>query len=138
MSLRALGVVRMTVCRSAWTGVRLKRYDRAFDAAGRDHAISKSPGFTVLELLIVLGIVGVVSALILPAIQQSREAARQVRCKNQLHQIGVALHAYHTKLNCFPSGWIIEVPIGQDSQNGWGWLSMLLPNLGQSQVFNSI
>src|SRR5262245_60206201 len=91
-----------------------------------------SLGFTVLELLLVLAIVMVLCALILPAVQQSREAARQVQCKQQLHQIGVALHAYHTKTSCLPSGWIIEVPVAPDSQNGWGWLAMLLPQMDQN------
>jgi prepilin-type processing-associated H-X9-DG protein/prepilin-type N-terminal cleavage/methylation domain-containing protein len=95
-------------------------------------------GFTVLELLVVLAVVLIMCALILPAMQHAREASRQVRCKNQLHQIGVALHAYHERTNCLPPGWIIEVPIGENSQNGWGWLAMLLPHLDQSIVVNSI
>jgi prepilin-type N-terminal cleavage/methylation domain-containing protein len=95
-------------------------------------------GFTVIELLIVIAIIAVICSLVLPAIQQVRESARQVQCKNNLHQIGLALQAYHAATRCFPPGWIVETPINQDSQNGWGWLSMLLPAADQSAVYNSI
>jgi prepilin-type processing-associated H-X9-DG protein/prepilin-type N-terminal cleavage/methylation domain-containing protein len=128
----------MTLRHRPTSGIGLRRGPAAGSPATLARACTRSPGFTVLELLVVLAIVAVVCALILPAVQQSREAARQISCKQQLHQIGVALHAYHAKTNCLPSGWIIEVPIGQDSQNGWGWLAMLLPNMDQNTLFNSI
>jgi prepilin-type N-terminal cleavage/methylation domain-containing protein len=95
-------------------------------------------GFTVIELLIVIAIIAVVCALILPAVQQVREGARQVQCRNNLHQIGLALQSYHAVTRCFPPGWIVETPIAGDSENGWGWLSMLLPEADQRSVYNSI
>jgi prepilin-type N-terminal cleavage/methylation domain-containing protein len=98
----------------------------------------RTRGFTVLELLVVISVVAVLCAVVLPAVQHAREAARQIQCKNNLHQIGVALHAYQTATNCFPSGWIIETPVERDSKNGWGWLAMLLPEMEQGLLFNSI
>jgi prepilin-type N-terminal cleavage/methylation domain-containing protein/prepilin-type processing-associated H-X9-DG protein len=99
---------------------------------------SPSAGFTVIELLVCLAIIAVLCAIVLPAVQQARESARQVQCKNNLHQIGLALNSYHATTNCFPPGWIVETPIQDDSHNGWGWLAMLLPSAEQGPLFNSI
>jgi prepilin-type processing-associated H-X9-DG protein len=99
---------------------------------------SSRGAFTVIELLVALGIIAILCALVLPAVQQAREGARQVQCKNNLHQIGLALQSYHERVRCFPPGWIVETPIGSDSHNGWGWLSMLLPTLDQGPLFNAI
>ena len=95
-------------------------------------------GFTVIELLVCLAIIAVLCAIVLPAVQQARESARQLQCKNNLHQIGLALSSYHASTRCFPPGWIVETPIQQDSHNGWGWLAMLLPSADQGPLFNSI
>lgn len=95
-------------------------------------------GFTVIELLVCLAIIVVLCAIVLPAVQQVRESARQVQCKNNLHQIGLALNSYHATTRCFPPGWIVETPIEQDSHNGWGWLAMLLPAADQGPLFNTI
>ena len=61
-------------------------------------------GFTVLELLVVIGVIGLLAALILPAVQASREAARATRCRNNLKQIGLALHEFEAARGVFPSG----------------------------------
>ena len=95
-------------------------------------------GFTVFELLVVVATVTILLALVLPAVHQAREGARQIQCKNNLHQIGLALHAYHERMGCFPPGWILQTPVVHDSQNGWGWLSMLLPMMDLEPIFNSI
>lgn len=97
-----------------------------------------SRGFTVVELLVVIAVIAVLCALVLPAVQQAREAARQLQCKNNLHQIGVALHSYQAATSCYPPGWVIETPVGRDSGNGWGWLAMLLPEMDQGALFNNI
>ena len=93
--------------------------------------------FTLVELLVVIAIIGVLVALLLPAVQYAREAANRMSCTNNLKQIGLALHNYHDVHKRLPPGWIgaTEDPA---SQNGWGWASMILPQMEQGPLFDQI
>lgn len=95
-------------------------------------------GFTLIELLVVIAIIGILVALLLPAVQRAREAARRMSCKNNLKQIGIAMHNYHDVHRSFPPGWL-AVRNGRlaphDGGNGAGWALMLLPHLEQVNLW---
>ncbi len=98
-------------------------------------------GFTLIELLVVIAIIAVLIALLLPAVQQAREAARRTQCKNNLKQIGLALHNYHDQFRTFPPGWIsVDAATGQmtplNGGSGAGWALLLLPQIDQSSLYN--
>ncbi|MEW4526319.1 DUF1559 domain-containing protein [Maioricimonas sp. JC845] len=67
----------------------------------------RSYGFTLIELLVVIAIIGLLVAMLMPAVQQAREAARRSSCGNNLHQIAIAMHSYHEALRSFPSGFVL-------------------------------
>jgi prepilin-type N-terminal cleavage/methylation domain-containing protein len=101
-------------------------------------------GFTLVELLVVIAIIGILVALLLPAIQSAREAARRTQCKNQLKQIGLAIHNDVDSRGVFPTGGAgshlkIEnyldngKPFGPDKQ-GLGWAYQILPYLEDGAV----
>ncbi|HTI49623.1 MAG TPA: DUF1559 domain-containing protein, partial [Planctomycetaceae bacterium] len=104
-------------------------------------SISKSRfrGFTLIELLVVIAIIGVLVALLLPAVQQAREAARRAQCKNNLKQLGLALHNYHDTANTLPPGWISgNAGVTATGCSGWGWGTMILPNLDQGPLYQTL
>jgi len=94
----------------------------------------RSRGFTLIELLVVIAIIAVLIALLLPAVQQAREAARRTQCRNNLHQIGLALHNYHDTHQCFPSGWVGST--GSDAPSH-GWAVMILPFMDEMALYNA-
>ncbi|MBX6312236.1 MAG: DUF1559 domain-containing protein [Isosphaeraceae bacterium] len=89
-------------------------------------------GFTLIELLVVIAIIGVLIALLLPAVQAAREAARRAQCINNLKQIGIGLHNYHDVRGSLPGAYLVY-PTTEFSA-----LSMILPHLEQAPVYNSI
>ncbi|MAT71525.1 MAG: prepilin-type cleavage/methylation domain-containing protein [Planctomycetaceae bacterium] len=112
------------------------------------HSVKTRRGFTLVELLVVIAIVGVLIALLLPAIQAAREAARRVQCTNNLKQLGLAAQNFESATKTLPPGYAsrsLESPPhpGRDPQTwdappGWGWTAFLLPHLEQAALSEQI
>jgi prepilin-type N-terminal cleavage/methylation domain-containing protein len=96
-------------------------------------------GFTLIELLVVIAIIAVLVAMLLPAVQQAREAARRSVCSNNLKQIGIALHNYHETNYVLPPGYIDNDPLADtQNRNLLGWGTFLLPYVDQGALFDKI
>lgn len=96
-------------------------------------------GFTLIELLVVIAIIAVLIALLLPAVQQAREAARRTQCKNNLKQLGLALHNYHDiTVTTFPPGYVGANAATGGYFTGFGWMFMLLPQIDNANLFNTL
>lgn len=114
-------------------------------------------GFTLIELLVVIAIIAILVAILLPAVQQAREAARRSQCKNNLKQIGLALHSYHGIYSTFPMGHDAHFSAWRDSggndrtgygaagttganfaKANWAWGSFILPLIDQANAFETL
>jgi prepilin-type N-terminal cleavage/methylation domain-containing protein len=95
------------------------------------NSIRQKHGFTLVELLVVIAIIGVLVALLLPAVQAAREAARRMSCQNSLKQLGLALHNYHGAIGVFPPSTII---FGGSTNQPWSGQALLMPYLEQSGI----
>ncbi|WP_417376669.1 DUF1559 domain-containing protein, partial [Gimesia maris] len=99
-------------------------------------------GFTLIELLVVIAIIAILIALLLPAVQQAREAARRSTCKNNMKQLGIALHNYHETHRIFPQ-MHVEYARNTDYDPPGGesflpWSVMILPFMDQAPLYNKI
>jgi len=104
--------------------------------------------FTLIELLVVIAIIAILIALLLPAVQQARESARRTQCKNNLKQLGLALHNYHDVFGCFAANEITvdasftgggyNVATGPTGLPTLSWLARILPYIEQAPLYQSI
>ncbi|MCA9048938.1 MAG: DUF1559 domain-containing protein [Planctomycetaceae bacterium] len=101
----------------------------------RIHRSRQASGFTLIELLVVISIIAILISLLLPAVQQAREAARRTQCKNNIKQLGLALHNYHDVHQTFPPGWIDQ---NNSAAANWGWTVYLFPALEQGNLYSRL
>lgn len=112
--------------------------------------LERRRGFTLIELLVVIAIIAVLIALLLPAVQQAREAARRTQCRNNLKQLGLAMHNYSESFNAFPPGRIVNISPTDDRTQGanggattgngdcFSAFAQMLPQLDQIALYNQI
>src|SRR5690242_13403906 len=102
---------------------------------------SRRSAFSLVELLVVIAIIGVLIALLLPAVQKVREAANRIHCINNLKQMGLALHNYHDNFNRFPPSLDYGLvpffpPPNHGWTYGWSWMAYILPYIEQDNLWN--
>ena len=102
--------------------------------ASRSPQKSIRAAFTLVELLVVIAIIGILIGMLLPAVQQVREAARRITCSNQLKQMGLACLNFESAHQRFPVGHQDRVP----NRNAWGWPTFILPFMEQNNTFDSL
>ena len=142
-SMVANGAVALVRIRLPRLSARTHGGEPAQGESGERNGGSPGSGFTLVELLVVIAIIGVLVALLLPAVQAAREAARRMQCTNHMKQVGLALHNYHTTRGTLPYGSAIE---GEDSSCWKGysngpsgtWVSFILPDLEEQTVYDPI
>lgn len=104
---------------------------------------TRSSGFTLVELLVVIAIIGILIALLLPAVQAAREAARRSQCTNNLKQLGIAIHNYHDTHKVFPPGVLAArlnagLPAPNNFPTNMSWMPLLLPFMEQQALYDAL
>src|SRR5512136_975025 len=107
------------------------------------HFSHRSGGFTLVELLVVIAIIGILIALLLPAVQAAREAARRSQCVNNMKQLGLAVANYHSTNDCFPPGALntyttVDQGLSPTNYTSWSWIAYMLPHMEQVALYNAI
>ena len=97
--------------------------------------LRRTRGFTLIELLVVIAIIAILIALLLPAVQQAREAARRSTCKNNMKQIGLAMHNYHDTFSRLPAGYIYR---GGNGKANYGWSVAILPQMELANLYKKL
>ena len=101
------------------------------------HPARSRPGFTRIELLVAAAMGLLLAANAAPAVMQVREAAQRTQCKNNLKQLGLALHNYHEAYNSFPPGYVVR-NWDSPSQRGFGWMASILPFADQAPIYHRL
>ena len=102
-----------------------KSIGRLRSTMGRLNLPTSRRGFTVIELLVTVAVIGLLVALLLPSVNAARESARRAQCASRLRQVGLSLHGYHGLHRTFPAG----------SHNSWSWLTHILPQMDQQVLY---
>jgi len=97
---------------------------------------ARKRGFTLIELLVVIAIIAILVALLLPAVQQAREAARRTQCKNNMKQIGLALHNYLDVHSAFPPSFVSDISTRDTPGGEWSVHARILPFLEEANLYN--
>ena len=96
-------------------------------------------GFTLVELLVVIAIIGILVALLLPAVQSAREAARRAQCSNNLKQMGLAMHNHHDTYKELPGAfWYKGADVGWSWKSAWSWNAQIMPFMEQSALYDQL